>query len=404
MKSPQLLAVAFFSLSSSIASAQLFVDGSVSTSGDGSTWALAKKTLQEALAIAPPFTEVWVARGTYTPGVARDESFEIPAAVKVYGGFNGTETALSQQNYLANLTVLSGDIGVLGDETDNVYTVVNCSFSNNASRLDGFIIRDGFNDRDPSTFPFGLPNGAGIKCVGAEPTIANCVITHNKAPGSSNNGRGAGMFIDGDFFPFSPQILNCVFSFNEASRGGAMTVINAVPTVDLTRFEENSATLRAGAVDVIGNGRFTRCHFRANSVNATTPNQDGGGAVYCALASFGEFRACIFDGNIAYNSPGGAVSTYHNSTKLLRSTFVNNESIADAISGDTMPSQPGGRGGAIFVENGCNIVSCRVANNRVRTSNGDVVGRGGGMYLRKAIETLVNCELVGNEATRGGGL
>ena len=60
-----------------------YVNGSVTSSGDGSSWDEAFKTLQEALDVVVANDEVWVAAGTYYPtrpadGVSvndRDKSF-----------------------------------------------------------------------------------------------------------------------------------------------------------------------------------------------------------------------------------------------------------------------------------------------------------------------------------------
>ena len=67
--------------------------------------------------------EIWVSAGTYIPNRRADainvitvndrrNAFVLKTGVKIYGGFTGviTETLLSQRNYTANVTILSGDI------------------------------------------------------------------------------------------------------------------------------------------------------------------------------------------------------------------------------------------------------------------------------------------------------
>ena len=45
-----------------------------------------------------PFSEVWVANGTYKPETFRSDVFLFTPNVSVYGGFNGTETQRDQKN------------------------------------------------------------------------------------------------------------------------------------------------------------------------------------------------------------------------------------------------------------------------------------------------------------------
>ena len=65
--------------------------------------------------------------------------------VAIYGGFVGTETMLAQRDFVANVTILSGEIGAAGN-SDNSYTVIrNINNSLTASAiLDGFTITAGY--------------------------------------------------------------------------------------------------------------------------------------------------------------------------------------------------------------------------------------------------------------------
>ena len=90
---------------------------------DGSSWANAM-TLQAVLAASDSLDQVWIAGGTYRPGVADDgdsitdertATFSVPAGVLVYGGFAGTENTLVDR--AGGATILSGDL--LGDDGDD---------------------------------------------------------------------------------------------------------------------------------------------------------------------------------------------------------------------------------------------------------------------------------------------
>jgi hypothetical protein len=90
--------------------------------GEGRSWATAKKDVQNAINLALAGDQVWVRAGTYKPTQAppncwgcgvRDYTFFVKDGVKLYGGFAGTETSLTQRNMAANTTTLSGEIGNL---------------------------------------------------------------------------------------------------------------------------------------------------------------------------------------------------------------------------------------------------------------------------------------------------
>jgi hypothetical protein len=51
----------------------------------------------------------------------RTISFVMKNGVDIFGGFNGTETSITERDIVANPTYLSGDIGAQGDNTDNTY-------------------------------------------------------------------------------------------------------------------------------------------------------------------------------------------------------------------------------------------------------------------------------------------
>ena len=76
------LALVFLASSPEV-SAQIHVDASVLSSGDGTSWGTAYKTLTEALAVAAAGDEIRVAEGTYTPSSTGDRSasFDVPAGV-----------------------------------------------------------------------------------------------------------------------------------------------------------------------------------------------------------------------------------------------------------------------------------------------------------------------------------
>ena len=85
----------------------------VSTIGDntdGKSWSTAFTDVQTAIAAASMVAtdddpkEVWIAKGTYTPGA----SIVMKNNVRIYGGFAGTEEKL-EERVSGNETILSGN-------------------------------------------------------------------------------------------------------------------------------------------------------------------------------------------------------------------------------------------------------------------------------------------------------
>jgi hypothetical protein len=127
----------------------IYVRAAASGANDGTSWTDAFTDLQAALAAAVASDEIWVAAGTYRPTATTDRiaSFALKNGVGIYGGFAGTETMRSQRNTAANVTILSGDLGTVGDATDNSYHVVTSDGTVTATGiLDGFTITAGRAD------------------------------------------------------------------------------------------------------------------------------------------------------------------------------------------------------------------------------------------------------------------
>src|SRR5690348_1263139 len=80
-----------------------FVSSSGSDAFSGASWATAKQSITNAMAAASAGDQIWVASGIYTQLVT------MKAGVALYGGFNGTETSLSQRNWSVNRCWIHGN-------------------------------------------------------------------------------------------------------------------------------------------------------------------------------------------------------------------------------------------------------------------------------------------------------
>lgn len=247
-------------------------------SNNGASWATAM-TLHAALADDDPACdEIWVKRGVYTPGVNREDSFNIRRKVRVYGGFVGTETTLDQRNPLLYKTVLSGDIdnndvrdehGITRVWTDrrgnNSYQVVTINGSmptpiTAQTVVDGFVITAGH--ASGATLA-ELDRGGGMVC-NAEGIGGQCSPTLQKLEfvGNSAQFLGGALYVSAKFKAVAEPVISfATFSGNAAYSGGALYIhvggdeaTQAAPRVLNSTFDGNHATYDGGAVVVAALG------------------------------------------------------------------------------------------------------------------------------------------------------
>ncbi len=216
----------------------LYVDDSATGLNNGGSWKDAFTSLQPALAIAQPGDQLWVAAGTYTPTTATDRtvSFVLKSGVAIYGGFPDGGGSLAQRDWNANATILSGDIGLAGDNSDNSYHVVVGSGTDATAILDGFTIMGGNanNWSGPGQFV-----GGGMYNVSASPTVANCIFIADLA-----NASGGGVYNQGS----SPTFTGCTFTQNWAQYGGGMFNSSSSPSVTDCTFDSNSVSAHGGGM------------------------------------------------------------------------------------------------------------------------------------------------------------
>ena len=327
--------------------------------GNGTSWSDAS-SLQSALLSAPSDTEIWVKGGVYNPVICnpctqlqREISFDIPTGVRVYGGFNGTETSLDQRDVNGNVTVLSGDIDGDGTGINNSNTVVYFRNVSNQTVLDGFRVRDGQADFNDTSDISKRRRGGGIYNDGSDvggnsnPIIRNCVIEDNY---SSN--QGGGMYNESIFSgSTAPLMEDCLFKNNKSNLGGG--VFNnaregdSSPIYTRCQFVENEAFATGGAVYTFGklamgfgNPKFTNCLFKGNIANSS-------GAVYGLGATGGNVITEIVNCTFVENQAGTGAAVYVNAsdegdctTNVTNCIFWGNTASFDNIfhySGDSEP-------------------------------------------------------------------
>ncbi|MCC5945937.1 MAG: choice-of-anchor D domain-containing protein [Bernardetiaceae bacterium] len=225
-----------------------YVRPTASGTGDGSSWANASNNLQAMIDISPAGGQVWVAAGTYKPqayptgcidcstggadGVIsnRDYAFSLKSGVEVYGGFQGTETVITDRNIDANETILSGDIGIIGNNSDNCYHVIVAILTGvgQSAYLDGFTIRDG-NANGNETFT----NVNGVHDIRND--LGGGIYTRNQNGGThiyKNNkfvnnwaNWGAAIYLY-NFNGGTQSCFNNIFAHNVANQGAGIRMYN----------------------------------------------------------------------------------------------------------------------------------------------------------------------------------
>jgi hypothetical protein len=163
----------------------------------------------------------------------RSASFHLKNNLAIYGGFDGTETQVSERNLSLNTTVLSGDIDGDGTLSNNAYHVVTASSVDYTAILNGVTIgggmADGTTERDKQ--------GGGLYMSGASARLYYCSLVWNEAT------YGGAVYAAYSFSSFSW----CNFDGNTASRGGAFyNAALSQLTVSSSSFSDNTATSGGG--------------------------------------------------------------------------------------------------------------------------------------------------------------
>ena len=351
-------------------------------------WADAFADLQQALAVAEAGDEVWVAEGTYLPAeggvVDRDASFVLVSGTALYGGFSGSEVTLEERDPEANVTVLSGDLGVPGDSTDNAFHVVVASGVDSATLLDGFTVTGGFgNGGNPRN------RGAGLYAVDASLKVRDCRIVENTVVQTDGNGGGGGAFFGSSGAPRFERVVFERNGFNGI--GGGLWVQgdlersqNGGAEAELARQERGSvlAVPRRPARREGGGGPVV---LREVEFVENTGSFGGGTEMYSVTVIF---AGVTFERNVAFNARGGL------SLNLSEGDLVNVRFQGNTIEPVGSFDSQGGMSafGSTFT-----LTNAAFVGNTARISGAFGGGIGGS-------GTLTNVTFASNEATEGGAI
>ncbi len=419
------LIIAFLSVTFLSAQTIWYVNDDNASGGDGTSWTTAFNDLQMAITASNIGDQIWIKEGIYKPTNTSERgiSFEFKESVEVFGGFPEVGNPIMEnRNAVSFPTILSGDIGTMGDNSDNSYHVVYMSgffcYQNNTTflntSLNGLIIQDG-NANGDTEVEWHLKRGGGLFLLvdgelgggfHAGMLINNCVFKNNEA----ENG-GGGMYVRSAFGNTSNfTFANCTFENNKAPNSWGGAVLN----------DAYSGTNQCN---------YVNCIFKNNSA-----------AVGAAMGLDGRMKGncspnivnCLFENNVASNS-GGALMGDTEAGKIgwniCQSKFISNQALGYA--GGALASWGGGtdeglitdcefagnlannpnnhkNGGAIFFDLSNNVAhttkieACSFKNNKSNWNGGAICFFMFGTAQSDGI--IQNCYFDGNESIWGGAI
>ncbi len=240
----------------------LFVDHAA-TGGQqtGRTWADASLHPSDALFIARPGDQVWIADGTYTPDTSwltdpREATFRMQDDVSVIASFAGTEGSPEERGDIEeHPTIFSGEIGAAG-YADNVRHVVSAAGNHN----DGLF------------------------------------ITAGNADGAGDQGRGGGILGNNQ----SSAWTDCTVYGNRAVNGAGYHTTGGSAQFSQSRFYDNTATGNGGAIGLAGG----TCTLREAVIHANSAG-NGGGVYADGVGTVLTVTQSTLHGNSATGAGGG---------------------------------------------------------------------------------------------------
>ena len=377
-----LLSIVLLTVHCSMAQTRRYVTVTGAGTKDGSSWVNASDNLQNMINASAANNQVWVAAGTYYPtrdgagnvSTTRDRTFLLKNSVSMYGSFAGNETDISQRDFTANETILSGDfnkddLANYVNYTENAFHVIAAvSFT---GIFDGFTSTGGNanNTTNGSVGGYGIPRSWGgvMLAVYGTPTINRCKFLNNtgifsgiyayntvgmvvsnsniSANYSSNSGSGISTAASSNVL-----INNCRFTSNTSLVAGCISnSTGCIVTINTSSFISNIG-LGGAAVANLGTATINNSFFYNNTAFRASDNLGTGGAFqnYTNPATVGTLNNCIIANNAANGSAddgGGGIMVYGGTVN------VNNCSLY----GNTTTSSYNTTGNGISIQAGCTV-------------------------------------------------
>lgn len=325
--------------------------------GNGLTWNSAFTDMNSCIAAASIGDSIWVGAGVYFIS----DPLKLKSGMKIYGGFNGTESLLAERNFVSNKSVLWGSNSkILYFENTDSTTLV-----------DGFSLVHGTTNLD-----------ANFDCLQFPPKYFYCM------------GGAAFIFSDDITRPAFAKFKNCIFKNNIARYGGAIGLYldegNGGLSIENCEFDSNSSVDDAGAIsctigkNCTGDIQISNSHFHSNY------NGYWGTGVIARYqisekSSF-SITKTVFDNNFTYIGTGVIANSSNEKQKckIIECEFFNNSTGNNKFE----PGTGGVLGGGYF-----DVDRCYFHNNKGFEGG---VFWGGGSEFRNSL-------FINNQASNYGG-
>lgn len=280
---------------------------------DGASWDRAT-TIERAGELAGMYAtavDVWMKEGTYV----LDQTLNVDK-LRIYGGFDGTETALEERDWNEHHTVIDGGRKISPLRNSALESEVN-------TVLDGLIIQNGVNHDNAN----GNGNGGGaILTNGAR--VSKCIFRNNRTKNGKNGGalhcHVGKIHVDNSLFinntssgnggavqtggGATAELVNCTFSNNKAaSYGGALGTGNSTSDVNLynciawNNMGHGTYESYGQNADIDGGGSVKSVNSAVESVSRKFGDGDDSGHVVLNRDVTPAFEACSSVSGCSYD-------------------------------------------------------------------------------------------------------
>jgi parallel beta-helix repeat protein len=399
-----------------------YVSASGSDSNDGSSWVLAKKTIQRGIDVASDDYAVLVAWGTYNTtsdcnidfsGKAIHlkgtslEGFESgtitgwttgnPAwtAVTTDNPHSGTYHARSGAPSFSGNSYIQRTFEIrAGGGTVTFWWKSNTTDANDELRfyIDGSLQEhthstswvqatysltagsrtlkwEAYRGASPAPSTYGYIDD--IEVTNASSCIIDC-------PGSGSTLRRGFIFHSSETALSVVDGFKIMNGYSDNGGGGAIVCYSTSPTIRDCTITASESTSDGGGIYLYGSSSQIRNCTITNNTAA-----DSGGGICANYSSGVKIIGCTIQGNTATVSAGGGIYSFESTPKITNCTITGNST--------------GYWGAGIYCENSsATITDCAITNNTQSDS-------GGGIYFYGSSSLISNCTITGNSAAYWGG-